>query len=288
VVVALSILSLVWLAWQMVAIFKAAPVVARLPHAAPAARLMLRAYAGAGSMTLAAIGLYLWLTGTKPTEHLVSGFHILSALGQALLLAALLMAGLALLFFPPFDAVALAGGGVALAVSPAFVEALLASGLLAGLGLMLSQAADGSGGDSGDSGGSGEETDPDQARLDELARDPAHGGRITPGSMEEARTALELERSGKLPGPVQRDPSGAADFIDGNGQAWDVKSFHSEFPQAKGGFDLGKAMNTIRASVRGDEDVILNTSHLSADDLRALTDAIGRQPGLGGHVLFWP
>src|SRR5690242_6190256 len=38
----------------------------------------------------------------------------------------------------------------------------------------------------------------DQARLDELAADPAQGGKATPKTRREAEVGLELEKSGKL------------------------------------------------------------------------------------------
>lgn len=124
-------------------------------------------------------------------------------------------------------------------------------------------------------------------RLQELASDPAHGGKITPGSMEEAKAALGLEEAGRLPGPLTRDPTGAADFLDGRGVAWDVKSFNSNFPPSQGGYELATSMLKIGAELLLGEHVILNTTNLSAEataELQAAVDAAG----YGDRVLFWP
>jgi hypothetical protein len=55
-------------------------------------------------------------------------------------------------------------------------------------------------------GKAGAAAEAEARRLEELASDPAHGGKITPGSMREAQVALGLEKAGRLPGPVTRDP----------------------------------------------------------------------------------
>ena len=54
-----------------------------------------------------------------------------------------------------------------------------------------------------------------------------------------------------------------AEFIDGNGQAWDIKSFNSNYKPNKGGFRLDKAMNTIKKSLDENENVIVDTSNMS-------------------------
>lgn len=61
--------------------------------------------------------------------------------------------------------------------------------------------------------------------------DPAHSGSTRPIDIEkgqhEARVGLELEERGDLKN-ITRDATVKAEFIDGNGQAWDVKSFNFE------------------------------------------------------------
>jgi hypothetical protein len=105
--------------------------------------------------------------------------------------------------------------------------------------------------------------------------------------MEEARAADGLERSGRLDGPVSRDPSGAADFVDGNGTPWDVKSFNSNFPPGKGGYDLATSMSKIEGELATGENVILNTTNLSAQAAAELRSAV-EAAGWAGRVLFWP
>ncbi|WP_207706006.1 hypothetical protein, partial [Clostridium sp. HBUAS56010] len=78
--------------------------------------------------------------------------------------------------------------------------------------------------------------------LDSLAKDPAHTGSNRPIDIEkgihERTVGLNVEESGKIKGPIVRDPSGKAEFFDANGQAWDVKSFNSNFKPKKGGYTL--------------------------------------------------
>jgi hypothetical protein len=74
-----------------------------------------------------------------------------------------------------------------------------------------------------------------ESRVQELAKDPAHGGAVRDKTLREAEVGVELEEAGKLPKPITRDPSGAAEFIDGMNQPWDVKRFNSNFPARRGG-----------------------------------------------------
>ena len=127
----------------------------------------------------------------------------------------------------------------------------------------------------------------EQQRLQELAKDPDHGGKITPGSMQEARAARGLEQSGDLPGPVERAPSGGADFIDGTGQEWDVKGFRSDFPPGRGGYDFATSMEKIGNELGQGENVILDRTNLTeaaVSELKAAIDAAG----WSGKVLWWP
>jgi RHS repeat-associated protein len=125
------------------------------------------------------------------------------------------------------------------------------------------------------------------ARRNELAKDPAQGGKITPKTLREADVAMDLESQGRLKSPVTREPTGAADFVDGNGTEWDVKQFNSKFPPNKGGFDLTDSMTKINKSLRDGENVILDTVNMSPADLSALKQAVEAQ-GLGNKVIFYP
>jgi Flp pilus assembly pilin Flp len=127
----------------------------------------------------------------------------------------------------------------------------------------------------------------DPVRLNELAKDPGQGGKITPKTLQEARVALDLERSGRLTGPVTRSPDPMADFIDGNGQKWDVKTFNSNFPPSKGGYTLDASMQQIGRELNRKENVILDTSNLSPAAITELTNAVNAA-GWADKVIFWP
>jgi hypothetical protein len=63
---------------------------------------------------------------------------------------------------------------------------------------------------------------PEQYR--DLARDPAHGGRIRLSSRQERDAAIIAWKSGQIDGPPTRTPNPRADFRDADGNDWDVKS----------------------------------------------------------------
>jgi hypothetical protein len=126
-----------------------------------------------------------------------------------------------------------------------------------------------------------------EQRLLELARDPGQGGKITPKTMQEALAAYDLEQSGDLPAPVTRSEDPAADFLDGTGQEWDVKGFHSGFPPSQGGYDLDTSMTKIEAELNRGENVILDTSKLTEADSADLGAAVDAK-GWSERVLWWP
>jgi hypothetical protein len=124
--------------------------------------------------------------------------------------------------------------------------------------------------------------------VGELANDPAHAGvGATAKSKREAGVGLGLENRGDVPGPIRRDPTGNAEFIDANGTAWDVKGFNSSYPPKKGGFEVNKSMESIRKSLDGGENVMLDTDLMSpahvAELKKAVTDA-----GLQDKVRWYP
>jgi len=126
-----------------------------------------------------------------------------------------------------------------------------------------------------------------QEQFDALASDPAHGGKIDPKSMQERRVGLDLEARGEVPGPLTRDPTGGAEFIDSVGQKWDVKGFNSNFTPKKGGFDLIRDAGKVDKSLALGENVMLDTSKMSPTDVQALR-AEGTQRGWGNRVKWWP
>jgi hypothetical protein len=127
-----------------------------------------------------------------------------------------------------------------------------------------------------------------QERVDSLAPDPAHNGKITKGSRREAEVGVALEERGDLPGPITRDPSGFSEFIDANGQMWDVKGFSSKWPIRRGGFHLETAMEKIDGEISNKENVILDTKDLSPEHLAELRAAVAARRDLDGKILWYP
>jgi hypothetical protein len=127
------------------------------------------------------------------------------------------------------------------------------------------------------------------ARIRLLARDPADGLKVSPSSLREAEVAVSLEEGGQVQGPIQRDPSGAADFIDGNGTHWDVKGLNSHQPKANGGFDLATDTAKIDNELGLGENVMVDTAKMTPGDVAALK-AEGAKPGhnWGNRVKFFP
>lgn len=105
--------------------------------------------------------------------------------------------------------------------------------------------------------------------LEALAKDPSHYKAtrdidINKG-IHEREVGLALEEQGLLKGPITRDLSGKAEFIDANGQKWDVKSFNSNYPPSKGGYTLNDSMKKINKSLAENENVILDTTYLKKE-----------------------
>lgn len=125
-------------------------------------------------------------------------------------------------------------------------------------------------------------------RLEELAKDPAHGGQISPKTLREAEVGLALEENGKLQGPISRDPTvnGGAEFIDATGQKWDVKGPWSETPTGRGAFDLEKISINLEKEFSRGCNVIIDTAKMSSqhiDDLKRVIESSGNN----GRVIWY-
>jgi len=125
------------------------------------------------------------------------------------------------------------------------------------------------------------------AKYEILARDPAQGGKITPKTEQERRVGLELENRGYVPGPITRDPTGKAEFIDAQGNKWDVKGFNSYYRPSEGGFKLQVDVKKVDKSLNEGENVMLDTSKMTPSDIAALK-AEGAVRGWGDKVVYWP
>lgn len=124
-------------------------------------------------------------------------------------------------------------------------------------------------------------------RYQALALDPAHIGQISEKTLRESGVGLALESQGRLPGPITRYPTPAAEFTDASGQAWDVKTFNSGFPPEKGGFAVEKSLKEIQSEIGKNENIILDTKDMTPDHIQQLRDAIS-QAGLNGKVIWFP
>jgi hypothetical protein len=117
----------------------------------------------------------------------------------------------------------------------------------------------------------------DRIRVEELARDPDHGGTVGPSSIDEARIALAMEREGRLR-EVIRDPrAGCGELVEmhGAGQEWDVYSPRGDrFDQEQVEEELwGKLMNQRQ----GDRmiKVIVNYAYLSREQVGEIERIVG-------------
>jgi hypothetical protein len=125
-------------------------------------------------------------------------------------------------------------------------------------------------------------------RIEELAKDPAHDGKISSKSMREAEVGSALEQSGKLKSPIRRDPRPeGGDFVDADGKVWDVKAFDSRWPPRKGGFKLDRDMHKIGEVLKQGECIILDTQYLIPDHVEKLREAIELN-GWSDKILCYP
>jgi len=123
--------------------------------------------------------------------------------------------------------------------------------------------------------------------LQGLAKDPAHGGVVTPKGLHEAEVGLSSVENGKIPGPIIRDPTGASEFIDAQGTKWDVKGFNSAFPARQGGFELVRDLGKVQDEGAGGENVILDTTKMTAAHVGDLQSGVTAS-GLDRNVVWYP
>jgi len=95
-----------------------------------------------------------------------------------------------------------------------------------------------------------------------LAFDPATGN-LNSKTRQEAMAGLEAEAQDLVTSPIRRDPSGGAEFIDGNGIDWDVKA-----PPSQG----LKTLQQIAAAGDAIKDELTLTNHKVILDTTWMTD----------------
>ncbi|WBB65962.1 hypothetical protein [Micromonospora sp. WMMD812] len=143
-------------------------------------------------------------------------------------------------------------------------------------------------------------------RVEELAADPAHNGRISPKSRKEAEIGLAAEAEGKIPGPIRRaeldnsDPAFQKDqgeFVDANEKFWDVKSPADIFPAGrhagqpmpegmKGRYDGDEFEQKLADEVAGGQGVLINTENLSPSAVADLKSRVAARTDWDGKVVF--
>jgi hypothetical protein len=104
------------------------------------------------------------------------------------------------------------------------------------------------------------------SRYSDLSYDPAHQG-VTSGSRKEAMTGLEAESQQLIQGPISRDFTGGAEFVDANGGYWDVKTAPGPF------FDqqFSNLTNRIKDEVElTPHNVLLDVSYINNTELASL------------------
>ena len=118
-------------------------------------RLQARLATAAASLGGGLLILGLTVVARNPSASIVSRYHVLDALSDALLVLGLALVVGSFIMFPPFALVGVAGGGALLVptVTGSFVVATAAGATLASLGVLMNEAGGGGGG-SGGSGGS--------------------------------------------------------------------------------------------------------------------------------------
>ena len=254
VLIGFAVAGLGWLGWQLVAHLRGARAVLALPTGETVGRLLIRVFAGLGSLVAGIVLVATALTGAAGSR-VVSNYHALDALGSLLFAAGLLLFLWGLFMFPPFALAALPMGGSILVSTIAGELILTAAGgaFLGSLGLLLNEASgEGSGeSSSGESGSSGGKSRFDE-RLDQAGEKlPDEWGKGNPNK--------------KKPGQRWQDPDNP-----GNGVRIDEGDPSSPFPSQRvdhvivrvDGKVIGRDGEPIRGSIKDDAE----NAHIPLDE----------------------
>ncbi|MGW1870159.1 hypothetical protein ACWCPS_32040, partial [Streptomyces mauvecolor] len=141
------------------------------------------------------------------------------------------------------------------------------------------------------------------ADFDVLKQDPDHKGKVKPSEMDEARIALDMRESGKVPSDIQRPPgANQGDLYSPSiGEFYDIKGVHSDWPPLnnvrdkslpfKGAYDPANNGSWVRKL----EDQIVNRKRVVILDMRnadqaAIDDvrAIVEDHGWSDRVVWYP
>ncbi|WP_067840045.1 hypothetical protein [Nocardia lijiangensis] len=142
-----------------------------------------------------------------------------------------------------------------------------------------------------------------KARLEEMAKDPAHGGNISDKSRREAEVALAMERNGQLTPPVTRAPmvngKDTGDFVDGDGKHWDMKQPTDTFPASagpkagqpmpptmRGAYNEADFEKMVADELATGESVMIDPQNLSTAGLQSVEQVVARHPEWAGKVVI--
>ncbi|MQY26760.1 hypothetical protein [Nocardia aurantia] len=140
-----------------------------------------------------------------------------------------------------------------------------------------------------------------QQRVEELAKDPAKNGKISPQSRREAEVGLANENAGRV-GPLERAPLGPhgedqGEFIDTETNLrWDVKSSPDVIPDYRPPQVAGNPISNpqsdqefidmVNDSIASGEGVMIDESGMTADRKARLQEIVANNPQWQGKVLW--
>ncbi|MER7560556.1 hypothetical protein ABTZ46_26665 [Nocardioides sp. NPDC126508] len=139
--------------------------------------------------------------------------------------------------------------------------------------------------------------DPD--RFDDLSKDPDHGGKSNKNSRDEAATIMDLDGRPGSPfenGITRPDGPAQGDFIS-DGQAWDIKTVHSDWPPGvpdhvrerpfPNGYTDQKFSDTVQDQIDRGRNVLIDTRNASQADLDSMRRMV-EEKGWSGNVYWYP
>lgn len=135
--------------------------------------------------------------------------------------------------------------------------------------------------------------------IEDLAKDPAKGGRIKPSSRREAVVGAQAEADGDIPGPLTRAPfdengEDAGEFVDSTGQHWDVKSSPDITPDytKRPGLPIrnpqtdGDVTGMVNKELGKGINVLLDPHGMSPARLAHIKELVAGHPEWGGKVIW--
>ena len=135
--------------------------------------------------------------------------------------------------------------------------------------------------------------------IEDLAKDPAKGGRIKPASRREATVGAQAEADGDIPGPLTRAPfddqgKDAGEFVDSTGQHWDVKSSPDVTPDytKRPGMPIrepqtdGDVTDMVNKELGQGINVLLDPHGMTPARLARMKELVASHPEWEGKVIW--